>query len=81
MHPPKRESTKTSVRKKRIRAALNDSHHDKVSMGQWFHMRRPCPKNARRNAPSIAFRGRRPALRDAIGSIDGSRADDKPPSI
>ena len=30
----KRESTKISVRKKRIRAALNDGFRDKVLMGQ-----------------------------------------------
>ena len=35
----KREPTKISVRKKRIRAALNDGFRDKVLMG---HMRLPC---------------------------------------
>ena len=37
----KRESTKISVRKKRIRVALNDGFRDKVLMGQPFYMQLP----------------------------------------
>ena len=37
----KREPTKISVRKKRIRAALNDGFRDNVLMGQWFCIRFP----------------------------------------
>ena len=39
----KLESSKIRVKKKRIRATLNDSYRDKILMGQSFYMRLPWP--------------------------------------
>ena len=38
----KREPSKISVRKKRIRAALNDDFRHNILMTLWFYMRLPC---------------------------------------
>ena len=40
----KREETKISYRKRKVRAALNDDFRDKLLIGQWFYMRSPCDR-------------------------------------